>query len=224
MTCIVYCNCSGQFNKGTISEEEASEQQQQLVRQHHWPFTLPSVADKLSSLHVQDGVPRGPAPISTTEHMPDAHQHGSSGIDSACQQQSQDANLLPKIALTQCYRQEKGCRPNGHAELAGRQQHQALQLPQDVHDLHTARISEDNTHFSSSLVDCGMADAALPVSQALPDTAMELWDSGNDEQREHDHDAAGLEANSKAAEALQELEEFCKSVSLAAFPKFLHSV
>ena len=152
-------------------------------------------------------MPRGPAPLSTTEHMPDAHQHGSSGIDSACQQPSQDANLLPKIALTQCYRQEKGCRPNGHAQLAGRQQHQALQLPQDVHDLPTARISEDNSHFSSSLVDCAMAD-----------TAMELWDSGDDEQREHDHDAAGLEANSKAAEALQELEEFCKSESLAASP------
>lgn len=64
-----------------------------------------------------------------------------------------------------------------------------------------------------------MADAALPVSQALPDTAIELWDFGDDEQCEHDYDAAGLDANSKAAEALQELEEFCKSEFLGSIPK-----
>ena len=66
-----------------------------------------------------------------------------------------------------------------------------------------------------------MADAALPVSQVLPDTAMELWDFGGDEQPESDYAAAGLGAGCKAAEALQELEEFCRSGCSAGFPKSL---
>ena len=188
---------------------------------------LPSVANKLSSLHVHDRLSHGPTPLSADAHMASPDQHGSGAANAACQQQSQDTNLLHCAPPTQPLGQEKKCWPNGNAELAGRQQaqEQALQGPHDVHDLHTAKKPEDYTAASSFSNDSAMADAALPVSQVLPDTAMELWDFGDDEQPEHDHAAASLGADCKAAEALRELEEFCRSENSAGFPDaFLWSI
>lgn len=166
-------------------------------------------------------MPRGPTPLSADAHMASPDQHSSGAANAACQQHSQDINLLHCTPLmTQPLGQEKECWPKGNAELAGRQQAQQppLQHPQDVCDLHTARKPEDYTAASSLSSDSVMADAALPVSQVLPDTAMELWDFGGDEQPEYDHATAGLGADCKAAEAFRELTEFCKSENLARFP------
>lgn len=158
-----------------------------------------------------------PALLVADEHMAAADQHGSDAAKAACQQQSQDTNLLHCIPLTHLGGREKPCWPNG--KLAGRQQgqRQAMQRPQDVHDLHTARKPEDHTADSSISNGSAMANVALPISQVLPDTAMELWDFGGDEQPEYDPAAAGLGADSKAAEALHELEEFYRSEHSAGF-------
>ncbi|KAL3137379.1 hypothetical protein ABBQ32_006906 [Trebouxia sp. C0010 RCD-2024] len=86
-------------------------------------------------------------------------------------------------------------------------ENQMLQLPLVVHR------AEVNTGFSDSL-ECDAPDAAEPVSQVLPDTAMELWDFGGDEQPEPKYAVAGAGDDSRAAEALEELEDFCRCLDL----------
>lgn len=210
MTDAVCCHCSGQ-SKDTRAEEEG---QQQPFRQQSQPATLPSVADKLSSLHVQDGMLLGLPSLPTEEHMVDAGQHDLSAANPASQQHLQDTDLLHCMPVTQLRGQEKEHMLSGNAQASGGQhgQDQALQPPQDVHSLRTANKPEGNTAFSGSLSDCAMADAALPVSQKLPDSIpMELCNLGGVEQPEADQAAARLSTDREATEALQELEEFCRS-------------
>ena len=207
VTYAVCCHCSGQ-GKDTCAEEEG---QQQPFRQQSQPATLPSVADKLSSLHVQDDMLHGLPSLPTEEHMADAGQHDLSAANPASQQQLQDTDLLHCVPVTQLLGQEKEHMLSGNAQASGGQhgQDQALQLSQDMQSLHTANHPEDATAFSGSLSDCAMADATLPVSQMLPDSVpMDLGDLGGVEQPEV---AARLSTDREVTEALQELEDFCRS-------------
>lgn len=88
---------------------------------------------------------------------------------------------------------------------------QALVQPEDRHDQCADSTSEGHMLATSSGSDCIMPDAAQPVSQVLPDTAMELWDFGDSQQPQTDGLASQADTCPNAAEALKELEDFCKS-------------
>lgn len=129
--------------------------------------------------------------------------------DPACQQQSQDASLPLCPPLTQLSQRRECSSPDAQTASMVPSENQMLQLPLIVHNPPSTRTAEGNTGFSHSL-ESAVVDAAEPVSQVLPDTAMELWDFEGDEQPRPNHAAAGVGDDSKAAEALQELEDFCR--------------
>lgn len=154
--------------------------------------------------------------------------HDCNAANPACHQQSQDASLPLCPPLTQLSQRREGSFLNAqtasmmslshrgecsspHAQTASMlsSENQMLQLPLVVHR------AEVNTGFSDSL-ECDAPDAAEPVSQVLPDTAMELWDFGGDEQPEPKYAVAGAGDDSRAAEALEELEDFCRCELLAS--------
>ena len=201
----VCCHCSGQ-SKSSSSATGAAEQ---CLRSQQQLATSLSEAEELTKLRVRDATPREMASSSTDEPMTQADL---SAVDSASQHQTQEANLLHWAPLTQPLGQGKAGRL-GNAQPADTQhgRAQVLQLRQDMCDLPTNSKHEDDTGFSSSSDDCAMADAIQPVSQVLPESAMELWDFGGDDQPGSDKAAGGVGADSEAAEALQELEDFCRS-------------
>ena len=205
---ILYCRCSGQ--QQGISAEPGMPQHWQGFLQQPQP-ARGADGGKLRSLHMQAEAPH---PLASAPMEADTAQavHPYPAAHSACQQQSQAASLPLCPPLTQlsqggtCSSANAQLRPP--VTLSGA--NQVLRLPAVEHDLAVTTRPWGSTVCSSNAVECAGADAAEPVSQVLPDTAMELCDFGGDELPEPNHAAAGAGDDTKAAEALQELEDFCR--------------
>lgn len=192
-------HCSGQHKDASAAEPGVSQHWQRL---QHPSQSVRSV----DNLHVQDEVRHSPASAITDEHIAQAVQDPP-----ARQQQSHDASLPLCTPLTQLSQGEACSFDNAHPAGMLSGEDQILRCHVGVRDLPSTRRPKGDAGFSSNSMDCAVDDAAQPVSQVLPDTAMELWDFGGEEPPEPNHAAAGAGDDSKAAEALQELEDFCRS-------------
>ena len=95
-------------------------------------------------------------------------------------------------------------------------------MPRTSHVLHIRLDTSDSVqgsmldacaHAGAVAIDPAEAGTAQPVSQNLPDTDMELWDFGASQPPHAEGGSVEGSGATEAAEALQELEDFCKRES-----------